>query len=195
MSNGGPKIIITVEDQYPSDIQFIPPPPKTKWQSKHLQDLIKRTSVVGRILTSTPTSVRTGYDERLQSARPSISSITSKAQTTTSSSSRPHTANSYRAVPKESVKLIRPHSAYEQSDIKRSNAKPAVGFAMIHRLFEIWEPQLAKSYRKPAVQGEDDRYFRRRRKRQARAHLSTAMMFLGRSKHRSSSKASIYSNN
>lgn len=191
MPYAGTKIIITVEDQYPSDIQFIPPAPEPKWQSKQLQDLIKRTSVVGRYLTSTPVTRNT--DGRVQSARSTISSIASKAQSTATTSSRPYTARSYLSIPKESPKLLRPQSAYESTEIKRT-VKPAVGLAMVHRLFEIWEPQLSKSYRKPAIQGEDDRYFRRRRKRQAKANLGLAMHFLGRSKSRSLSKASIYSN-
>ncbi|CAC5393981.1 unnamed protein product [Mytilus coruscus] len=191
MSNIGPKIIITVEEQYPSEIQFIPPPPKTKWQNKQLQDLIKRTSLVGRILTSTPTNnLRRDSDDRFPSAR-SISSIASRAQTTTSSLSRPQTAGTYRPVLKEPTKIVRPKSALEPKEIKQ-NIKPAVGLGMIHRLFEIWEPQMTKSYRKPAVQGEDDRCFRRRRRRMAK--LNMAVHLLGKSKSRSLSKGSIYSN-
>lgn len=190
---GGSKVIITVEDQYPSDIQFMPPPPKTKWQSKNIQDLIKRTSVVGRMLTSTPTSVqRRDSDDRFTSAR-SISSIASKVHTTTSSSSRPQTAGSYRPDVKLTENVQRPKSAYQPQENKRKG-KPAVGLGMIHRLFEIWEPQLSKSYRKPAVQGEDDRYFRRRRKRQAKVHLNMAIHFLAKSKTRSLSRASLISN-
>lgn len=189
--HGVSKVVITVEDQYPSDVQFIPPPPKTKWQSKQLHDLIKRTTVVGRMLTSTPTNVqRKDSDDRFPSAR-SISSITSKVPTT--SSSRPQTAGSCRPDVRQIRDVQRPKTAYQPQENKRKG-KPAVGLGMIHRLFEIWEPQLSKSYRKPAVQGEDDRFFRRRRKRQAKVHLNMAIHFLAKSKTRSLSKASLYSN-